>query len=212
MKRDYLDKLKRRLNEILPGSKVQYAMAPAARQPIPFERMKDYQPRASGVLILIYPNKGILSIILMKRPGYNGAHSGQISLPGGKTESSDKNIIDTALREGKEEVGIDISKLEIIGQLTDLYVPPSNFCISPVIAWAWKRPEFIADPKEVAALIEVPLDLLRDNKIVRSKTMTLFDGFEAETPYFDINGHIVWGATAMILNEFIFILNEIDKQ
>jgi len=205
----FLTRFNQRLKEELPGSAIQYQMAPAIRQPLPEDMLKGLNPKPSGVLILIYPHDNELFTVLEQRPSYAGPHSGQISLPGGKKELIDKTIVDTALREAHEEIGINLADIELIGSLSDLYIPPSNFCVSPVVAFANKRPAFKIDPSEVASLIEVPLKILADKNIMKSKVMTLSGGFVIETPYYDIDGNVIWGATAMILSEFIHILNEI---
>ena len=206
----FLTKLKQRLNENLPGESLQYKMAPSIRRPPPSDFLKQINPKPSAVLILIYPKENELYTVLMQRPDYEGMHSGQVSFPGGKRENSDISILDTASREAWEEVGIDPGKTELIGPITDLYVAPSNFRITPVIAFSPQRPEFVCDPQEVAGLIETSLKNLTDPCIIKSKIMYLSDGFELDTPYYDINGKVVWGATAMILSEFIQIINEIQ--
>lgn len=208
---DFIIKLKRRLGEKLPGESVQYKMAPAIRKPPPAEFFKKILPKPSGVLILIYPKLGKLHIVLMLRPSYNGMHSGQVSFPGGKQEDEDKNIFETALREAKEEVGIDPEQTELLGQITNLYVQPSNFCITPVVAYTPQQPDFTIDPQEVDELIEVSLETITNPAIIKTKMIRLADGFEIETPYYDVNGKVVWGATAMILSEFIQIVYEIQN-
>jgi 8-oxo-dGTP pyrophosphatase MutT (NUDIX family) len=206
----FLTRFYQRLKEQLPGNAIQYLMAPAIRQPLPNDMLKGMNPKPSGVLILIYPHDNELFTVLEQRPSYTGPHSGQISLPGGKRETFDKTIVDTALREANEEIGINLDEIELIGSLSDLYIPPSNFCVSPAVAYSYKRPAFKIEPSEVVSLIEVPLKILTDKNIVKSKVMTLSGGFVIETPYYDIDSNVVWGATAMILSEFIYILNELQ--
>jgi 8-oxo-dGTP pyrophosphatase MutT (NUDIX family) len=159
----------------------------------------------------LYPKNGEVCFILMRRPDYTGVHSGQISLPGGKFEPGDRDLIATAVREAKEEVGIKPSTVKIIGTLTPLYIPPSNYIVTPAVGWAEPRPEFKADPREVDEMIEVKLTDFLDDRHVQSKRIKLFMGISANFPCFYIDGNIIWGATAMMLSEFRVILKEISR-
>jgi 8-oxo-dGTP pyrophosphatase MutT (NUDIX family) len=142
----------------------------------------------------------------MQRPDYNGVHGGQISFPGGKMELHDKTLADTALRESKEEIGIDPRQVTILGELTKLYIPPSNFHISPFLASSFVKPEFTPDPQEVAAVIVLPVDQILSGQSIQQKKVRTGLGFSMEVPAFYINEKIIWGATAMILSEFREIL------
>lgn len=163
----------------------------------------------SSVLILLYPSSENIRFVLMLRPDYDGVHSGQISLPGGKYEDSDESLIYTALREAAEEVGIDPSRVQILGQLTELYIPPSNFIVTPVVGYLTSHPVFIADPMEVAKIIEVTLSEFLDDENVQNAEMKLRNGIKMSVPAFLIGGNVIWGATAMILSEFREILQEV---
>lgn len=161
--------------------------------------------RESSVLILLYPgaaNPESAMIVLMLRSEYGGVHSGQISLPGGKSEPGDKDRAATALREAQEEIGIEPSNVHLLGSLTDLYIPPSNFLVTPILGYQNTAPSFKADPSEVAEIIEIPLAELLNEANVCLRKMKLSVGISLKVPAFCIDGHIIWGATAMILSEF----------
>lgn len=131
-----------------------------------------------------------------------GPHSGQVSFPGGKQEENDENLQKTALREAKEELGIDIEGVEVIGTMTGLYIPISNFLVYPYLGIMDTKPDFRPDPVEVRQIIEIRLDQLLDGvNIKRKPIMISLIGKEIETPYFDLEGQTIWGATAMILSE-----------
>ena len=142
----------------------------------------------------------------MKRNQYDGPHSGQISLPGGKKDEEDKTLLQTALRETFEEIGIDASKSFITPPLTPLHIPVSGFVVHPFIAVLDYSPVFIPDKNEVEYLIEVPLHELNNPSALKMKSM-LIKKTEVNVPYFDIQGEVIWGATAMILNELLSIIN-----
>lgn len=161
----------------------------------------------AGVLILIFPRKGELSTLLIKRTEYPGPHSGQISLPGGKTEETDKSQIITAIRETGEETGIDTRKITVLGTLTPLYIPVSNLEVLPVVGYTDSQPEFRIDSKEVEYLIHIPLQHLGENKLKKEKKLEI-NGSTIIAPGYEINNEFVWGATAMILSEFIDVASK----
>jgi len=194
----------------LPGLTGQIKMAPAPiGNPLNRWAIPD-NCREASVLLLFYPyndngRSPELYLTLTRRREYPGVHSGQISLPGGRREK-DESLQATALRETTEEIGVSPAKLEVMGQLSTLYTPPSNFCIYPFVAFSPTRPTFQPDPREVAELIEVPLDLLVD-PVIRKKETWHFENYgKRQVPFFDVYGHKVWGATAMILSEFLTLL------
>lgn len=163
--------------------------------------IKPLTPKKAAVLAVFYPNKHHqTSILLIERARYNGTHSAQISFPGGKVETSDKNLEETALRETFEEVGISKKDIEIIRQLTEVYIPPSNFLVTPFIGFSKQKPLFITN-NEVENTIEVLFSDLLNNKNVVTQKISNSYMTNAEVPCFKLNNHIVWGATAMMLNE-----------
>jgi 8-oxo-dGTP pyrophosphatase MutT (NUDIX family) len=208
---EFIFLLEDRLKNSLPGRSAQLKMSSPARIQ---ELMRVSPPEdaiQSSVLILLYPFAGSIGLVLMLRPEYRGLHSGQISLPGGKHEETDESLIYTALREAQEEIGIDAGQVQVIGQLTEMYIPPSNFLVTPVIGYLTTQPHFTADRKEVAAIIEIGLDDLLDERNRQMKNMELSLGFSLKVPSYFINENIIWGATAMILSELREIVLEVYK-
>jgi 8-oxo-dGTP pyrophosphatase MutT (NUDIX family) len=154
----------------------------------------------AGVLLLLYERGGGLSFPLTKRTETVLHHRGQISLPGGERHA-DETPAATALRETEEEMGADLSEAEVLGLLTPLYIPPSNFCVHPVVASINRPPEWRPRSEEVAEVIEASLDGLLDLSSARSEIRRI-ENRRVEVPFFDVDGRKVWGATAMILAEF----------
>ena len=203
----WVDKLRRRLTEPLPGQRAHDVMRATFIGVKPNFEHK-LPPKPGSVLILLYPDEGAIKFPLTLRADYLGAHSGQISLPGGKAERGE-NYTETALRECEEEIGVAKTSVEVIGRLSDFFVIPSNFLVAPVIGICRSKPEFKADPVEVVKILEGDVsDLLRPDAI-RQKEILAAKQFRMLAPHFEIDGEVVWGATAMMLNEFRTILLEI---
>ena len=202
----FINKLKTDLQNPLPGVEVQFEMAHIKREKISEQSpdYKDYRP--SAVLILLYPNvEQETSILLIERMTYDGHHSGQIALPGGKAEESDKNLEATAIREFFEETGSDITP-NVIGKLTPVYIPVSKFMVQPFVAYVNQKPNFMASAHEVNELIEWQISDLLNPGIIKETTIEPTPGYKIETPYFDVQGKVLWGATAMMLNELKWVL------
>lgn len=167
--------------------------------------------KKSGVLLLLYPHKGSIYLVFIKRAEYKGIHSGQISFPGGISAVGDISLAHTALREAMEETGMPVRAAKIIGELTPMHIPISNTDVYPFVATCQRRPAFVHDPSEVQYLIETRIDDLLDPE--NSKTMImLIVGKEVEVPYFDIQNHHIWGATAMILSEFLEVVRKVGSR
>ncbi len=203
----FIERFTHRLTQPLPGLEVQMRMAPAIRG-----NNNHFPPNAriGAVLILLYPHENELYTVFMKRTEDGGTHSGQVSFPGGKVEESDKDIIHTALREAEEEVGVLMSDVEVLGQISELYIPPSNFWVYPTIGFCAERPNFVIDPNEVAHIIEVPISYLLQDEIVGSKKvpMSAQKSIMMEVPVYQIYDHTIWGATAMMISEFLTLVKE----
>jgi 8-oxo-dGTP pyrophosphatase MutT (NUDIX family) len=198
--------LKNGLKKRLPGQLAQKTMSPLPIDPRRFNFNFSESPRRGAVLILIYPDADQAFFPLIKRPIYSGVHSGQIAFPGGKMEPEDKDISHTAVREAWEEVGVLPEDVKLLGQISDLFVPASNFLVSPVIGYSERKPEFIPEIKEVDRIIETPIKQLLALDTRKQKILEMGGLFKLDTPYFDISNEVVWGATAMILEEFIQVL------
>ena len=196
-----ISKLTDRLSGTLPGISAQARMS-SLKRITRWRRSKPENPLKSSVLILLYPYQEEMSFVLIQRSDYNGVHSSQISLPGGKFENSDPDLWGTAIRETQEEIGILSSTIHFLGKLTPLYIPPSNYMVNPFIGFTKSRPDFIPEHKEVAEIIEVRLSDLMNEQNVKTRRIKIKLGFSFRVPCWEINGHIVWGATAMILAEF----------
>ena len=187
----------------LPGEAAHIEIAPYRSER--FNKQKK-DPRHAAVLLHIYPIKNKAYFTLIKRTTYDGAHSGQIALPGGKVEKEDFDLTETALREAKEETNITSEKIKIIGELTKIYIPPSNFYVTPILSLHDTKPNYILQKNEVEKIIEVKLSDLLDSKNMLNTDIKLRNGEILNTPSFKLNNEIVWGATAMILNELRIII------
>lgn len=207
---EQIQKLKSVLNEPLPGIEAQKEMAPYLTDPKRFDQTSKSFAKPGAVMLLLYPDESHnLVIPFMKRTEYPGVHSGQISLPGGKYEEHDSSLVDTALRESQEELGINPGSVELIGKLTDLFVTVSNFNIVPYVFYSSQRPDFIPEELEVAEIIESRVNHLIDPATIKETTIKVSGKFSLRTPYYDLNGQILWGATAMIMSEFLTVYKRI---
>jgi 8-oxo-dGTP pyrophosphatase MutT (NUDIX family) len=200
------DQIRLAIAEGLPGRDAHLRMIPAHRLP-EFE-MDTVNGRKSAALFLLYPDQGEIFLPLIQRPDYQGYHSGQMALPGGKYQDEDADLAQTALREANEECGIDPAEVTIITRMTDIFIPPSNFILTPFLAFQEHVPDLRPDPREVAEIIPVKISDIRPDNI-KSKEISLFNGRNVITPYYNIAGKVVWGATAMVISEFQAIMEKI---
>ncbi len=180
------------------------------REELRMARFKKKNPKKAAVLALFYPDtKDFTNLLLILRKTYEGVHSNQIGFPGGKVEELDLDLETTALRETHEEVGVSPDKVNIIKSLSEVYIPPSNFEVQPFMALSDDRLSFVAQETEVEEIVEVALiDFLDDSKIFHQKLSTSY-AQNVDVPAFRLNGHVVWGATAMMLSEIKELLNEV---
>ena len=197
-------KLRARLAGTLPGVEAQIRFAPLPLAPGWRAGEFPSGARTAAALLCLYPGKQGVALPLTVRASTLARHAGQISLPGGATDPGETPV-EAALREASEEVGIDPASVRVLGELTPIHVLVSGFTLHPVVGVTDVAPAFQAAPGEVDEIVEVRLEDLRDASRVRTGTRTR-EGVAIEYSYLDLCGHQVWGATAMILGEFIQLL------
>ncbi|MFM1875448.1 MAG: hypothetical protein RL266_1185 [Bacteroidota bacterium] len=204
-------RLSERMAAPLPGLNAQLKMASGLRAKAAASfKLDASKAKIGAVLIVLFPDEnGVLRTVLMKRPDYDGTHSGQVSFPGGKVEEKDADVVATALREAKEEVNISPNEVKVLGRLTELYIPPSNFLVHPVLGVLSKPPQLIPDRHEVESIHIPELSYLLREDIIDETEIQLSTGYRLRTPSFKVDGHIVWGATAMIISELKDIVSDI---
>lgn len=198
-----IDDIKKRLAHQLPGEEAHIPMSPMGRGRSSEAIKNAVNYRESAVALVIYENNAELNGILTQRSSYRGIHSGQICLPGGKKENFDLSLKETAIRECVEEIGLFQERFNLLGELTPVFIPLSNFSIQPYIFHYSESPVFTKNIREVAEIFTFPLKQLFEKDIIK-KTRIEFseERFLDDIPYFDINNKVVWGATALILHEF----------
>lgn len=200
--------LEQRLREPLPGASAHEVMraVPVGNKMPNFAHKTP--PRPGSVLIVLYPDADRVVFPLIKRPDYTGMHSGQVSFPGGKKEGEEDSV-ETALREGNEEIGIDTSKIKVIGKLSNFFVIPSNFMVVPIVGYTEYKPQLVADPVEVARILHGDIESILPDQAMRRKEIMAAKTYQMNAPHFQIDNEVVWGATAMMLNELRVVLKEI---
>lgn len=208
----YLDELKAKLESCdkeLPGFEAQKKLSPPYRNTYDIEEVKKNNPRIAAVMILLYENEfGDVEFPVILRHTYEGVHSNQFSLPGGSFEPEDIDLAYTALRETVEELGVEEDNIEIVKQLTELYIPPSDFLVYPYIGIYHGLPDFLPDESEVAEI--VPIDL---EAFLHAQPVTFerdFSGYKVDIPGYEVGEEAyIWGATAMMLSEFGTLLEKL---
>ena len=205
------EKLSKRLAEPLPGSTAHEPMRATPLGQIRPKFEHQMPPKPGSVLILLYEEGGKIKFPLIKRPEYLGTHSGQVSFPGGKAEPGE-DFMQTALREGEEEIGVRTSEMKVIGRLSDFFVIPSNFMIVPVVAYSLSTPTFVPQESEVVKILEGNLDELLRDDAVHVKEILAAKIYPMLAPHFLIEREIVWGATAMMLNELRVVIREMQTE
>lgn len=203
------ERLKKRLARALPGVAAQEKMASSIRTALRLKADPDELTRKSAVLILFYPHGEQIHLPMIVRPVYAGVHSGQVAFPGGRMEETDRDLPDTALREAHEELGIVPATVDVLGLLSPLFIPASNYMVYPVVGATNVRPDFSPDSREVAQLLEIPLYELLDVTRIGNKEIVVRDNIVIQAPFYDLLGQTVWGASAMILSELLAVLEEV---
>ena len=185
----------------LGGIDAQFKLAPKKRSKYTEEFIQSKNQKKAAVLVLFYPDKNNeTNFLLTQRADYNGTHASQISFPGGKFEKHDISLEKTALRETYEEVGVETNHISIFKQMTDVYIPPSNFIVTPYLSSIDFKPNFVIN-HEVAALIHVSMTDFLDEKNVTTQVLSTSYAKNMIVPCYKLNNYVVWGATAMMLSE-----------
>lgn len=195
----------------LPGEEAHFKLAPVVRmKELENLNIDSQNPRQAAVLSVFYPGReGETRFVLILRKTYKGVHSNQVGFPGGRVEKEDRNLAHTALRETEEEVGIPQEEVEILREMTKLYIPPSNFWVHPFMGIMKKTPVLVPQEDEVESVLEVRLeDFLHDSSMI-NETLSTSYAKEIEVPAFLLNNYVVWGATAMMLSEMKEILRKL---
>ncbi|SEW05739.1 NUDIX domain-containing protein [Chryseobacterium wanjuense] len=199
-----IKKLQENLQKALPGKKAHRIMEAVSAKYLGLNPTEE--TRKSAVLMLLYPIDNEIHFPLILRNSYEGFHSDEVGFPGGRFEISDENLIQTALRETQEEIGINPGEIQVLGTLTDIFIGPSDFNVLPVVGYLPYRPDFVPDSREVQQIFDLKLDYFSDPNIVGCSEISI-PGDLVITPYYEVNGHKVWGATAKIILELLYVLN-----
>ena len=201
-----IEAIRAALQQPLPGPNGQRRMAPSHRPDPEFYALGSQDCRRAAVLFLLYPHLGELHTVLIVRPRTLPDHPGQVAFPGGARDEKE-TVVQTALREAHEELGIEPAQVTPIGRLTHIYIPPSRFCIQIVVGYTSSRPNWRPAPYEVDEVIETPIAHFLDPANQASEEWVV-DGRPRLVPYFRLGQHKVWGATAMVIAEFVTLLEQ----
>jgi 8-oxo-dGTP pyrophosphatase MutT (NUDIX family) len=198
-------------NITLPSEQSHLKMVPPYREDLIRQQAGNIiNARKAAVMALFYPNASNQTyLVLILRKTYKGVHSAQIGFPGGKVELEDKDLEYTALRETFEEVGVPIEHIIPLKALTRVYIPPSNFYVSPFLGISTRTPLFIKQDEEVEEILEVKLQDFLDDNNLKTKKVQLKDKSQFNVPAMELNNHLVWGATAMMLSEVKDLLKSV---
>ncbi|MEZ4985567.1 MAG: CoA pyrophosphatase [Saprospiraceae bacterium] len=205
---DFKVQLQDALSKPLPGASAQYMMAHVGRERAP---IPPAHARQAAVMALFFPreNDWHLAFIQRKNDNPNDKHGGQISFPGGKKDPTDPDLSYTALRETEEEIGISMQDIHLAGELTELYIPVSNFLVKPFVGMLQHTPVFSLQEQEVASLLQVPFSVFLDSSTRQWTDLPIAQHIVLKNvPHFRVGDHIIWGATAMMLNELLAVLKD----
>lgn len=207
---EYVTYLRRRLAASLPGTEAQLTMAPAYRQDPTVAQVDGKSCREASVLALLFPADDTPHLVFTARRDDLDHHPGQISFPGGRPELGDDDLRDTALREAREEIGLLPDDVDILGMLTPLYIPPSNFCVYPFVGAVRYAPTFTPEDEEVDTILTASLSHLLAPETLRHEPWILH-GREVIVPFFAVEEHQIWGATAMMLAELLALFSNTEE-
>ena len=195
------------LQRPLPGHAAHALAAPKGRLNTAEYLSMNPSYKSGCVIMLVFPEVNHTRMLLMERADGDDIHSGQISFPGGKREMDDRSMEETALRETYEEVGIDPAELKIIGKLSDLYIPVSNYLVHPFIALAERLPATKLNPREAKRILIPPLDIFMLDQMPQDRFKSKVGGW-INAPYFPFESYKIWGATAMMISELVEIIKK----
>ncbi|MDR6300857.1 NUDIX hydrolase [Mesonia maritima] len=195
----------------LIGEKAHLEMSPKFRtNELAAIDIEKRSPKMAGVMALFYPDRNENThLVLILRKTYKGVHSAQIGFPGGRAEKIDKNLQETAIRETYEEVGVEPKKIMVLKELTKIYIPPSNFWVQPFLGITEETPKFVKQESEVEEILEISIKDFLDQSNLIEKNLSTSYATNVNVPAFSLNGHVVWGATAMMLSEVKLMLNQV---
>ncbi len=200
---DFTAKLQESLKLPMPGADAQFRLVPPSRRSYP--EMDPANVRLGAVLALFFPDGDSVMLVFIQRQNYLGVHSGQISFPGGGFEAQDKTFDKTAIRETNEEIGIPEKDISILGELSTLYIPPSNFLVHSFAGFIDYSPTFHPDPAEVSEVFSIPIEELLNDDCFQNKAVKAGETLMDVPCYFTQN-RMIWGATAMILSELLEVI------
>ena len=203
-----IEEIENALKRPLPGKKAQFIMAPGYRPDYELAEVMKFNPRIGGVLLLLDPSGDEMKVVLTLRKQYDGTHSGQMSFPGGRQEPTDADLTQTALRETSEEIGIDPNHIRIIGHLSELYIPPSNFLVYPSVGVMKEEATFKKQDDEVEEIVEIPLSFFLDKNNRVTTKIKVMGNSTVDVPAYVYDRYTIWGATAIMMSEFVYLLTE----
>ncbi|ESU22776.1 hydrolase, NUDIX family protein [Flavobacterium enshiense DK69] len=199
---DFLKYIPKIEKEKLLSVEAHMKMAPLERvSSLSSKEYLDKDPRKAAVMMLLYPRDKEAHLVLIVRNSYPGIHASQIAFPGGKVEPTDIDLQFTALRETHEEIGVEPDRIQIIKPFSELYIPPSNFLVSPFLGIVHDEITFMPSPYEVKRILELPLRDLLDDSIITKVVMSTSYAENIKVPVFNVDKYVVWGATAMMMSE-----------
>jgi 8-oxo-dGTP pyrophosphatase MutT (NUDIX family) len=210
----YYQKIKKKLPSLLerplPGDKAHQVLSPLNRKNTADYSQYFAKAKKASVLVILENYQQEAHLIVTLRRAYPGVHSGQISFPGGKQEPKDPSLKDTALRETLEEIGVAGTQLQVKGALSPIYIPPSNYYVSPFLAFADEELTLIPEEKEVERIYRLPLLELLKPQTLQTKTIAYENGYTLKAPAFVLPEVDIWGATAMVLNEMLSLVRKLE--
>lgn len=207
-----LDLVQKEINKELPGVDAQNKLSPVAA--LSKYRIAPDDHKKACVMGLIYPEGNELRMAFIERTFSHpeDKHGGQISFPGGKLEKEDGSYLIGALREVEEEIGVPPEQITVIGQLTDLYVFASNFLVYPFLGYMNHAPAFIPQIEEVASIVSFPIEKLLSVDMIDTKDLKVRSHVMKDVPYYKLNQHVLWGATAMITSEIVELIRRAQNK